>query len=356
MNWEIAKKGIDFLVNRSKDSTDIDISFYGGEPLLEINLVNKCMEYAIEAANGKSISFSLTTNGSLLNEEVAGILLKHNIKVTISLDGPREVHDKSRKFAANGSGTFDTIYDNLKKVTEKYPEFKKRLSFSMVIDPTLQLSCLSDFIASEEEVFSEAAIVSSFITNVYRKDKVKFSQEFVSEWQYCKFKYLLYILGKVSNRNNSQLIRSSYINLFDFICNSNKPFTPLPKEDHHAGPCIPGQIRLFMNTDGDLFPCERVNESSDIMKIGNVDEGFYLDKVEKLLNIGKLTEDSCKNCFAFRNCTVCASMADNGTELSKEVKLSACQNVRYNFEEMLKDACTLKECGLSREMIQVIRG
>ncbi|GGF94578.1 Cys-rich peptide radical SAM maturase CcpM [Paenibacillus albidus] len=356
MNWEVAKKGIDFLIDSSKDSSNINISFYGGEPLIEFELIKKSMEYAIEASDGKIVTFSMTTNGSLLNDEKIEFFSKFNIHLTISLDGPRDIHDKNRKFATNNCGTFETVYNNIKSIELKYPDFKKNIQFSMVIDPSIDLNCLNEFVADEEDFFKETAIMGSIISDHYRKEKVEVNEDFISEWQYNKFKYFLHLFEEIPDKNNSQLMRSSNALLIDFINDSSKSYYPLLEKSHHAGPCIPGQLRLFMNTEGDFFPCERVNENSKIMKIGNVVEGLNVEKVDKLLNVGKITEEECKNCFAFRGCIVCAAMADSGDEeerLSKELKEQACVNARRNFEEMLKDACTLKDLGFRSDMIKV---
>lgn len=358
MDLGTAKKGIDFLINHSKDSSSIDVSFYGGEPLLEFDFIKACMEYATECGEGKVVTFNMTTNGSLLNENMVEKFLEYNIMISISIDGPKEIHDKNRKFAANGCGTFDTVYSNLKALISKYPEFKKRLQFSMVIDPSIQLNCLNEFVATEEELFNETTIMAGLISDMYKKDELKGSREFARDWEYNKFRYYLYLLGKISDKNNSQLMRRSFVSLLDFIPYSQKTFKHLEKADHHTGPCIPGTIRLFMNTAGDFFPCERVSEKSDLMKIGNVDDGFRIDKIRKLLNVGELTKEDCQSCFAFRGCTVCAAMADDVTknDLSKELKLSACQKTRHNFEELLRNACTLQEFGLKSEMVKVKRG
>ncbi|WP_051459426.1 Cys-rich peptide radical SAM maturase CcpM [Paenibacillus zanthoxyli] len=356
MDFATARKGIDFLIAHSKDSKEIDIGFYGGEPLLEIDLITQCMDYAVKAAEGKNVTFSLTTNGSLLNEANVKRLLGYKLRITVSLDGPQEVHDKNRTFASNGCGTFNAVYNNIRRIVEKYPEIKRNLSFSMVIDPTAQFNCLDEFIAGEEEFFNESAVMGSFISNVYRDDQLQFSENFVGEWEYSKFRFLLFVLGKISVANNSQLIRAAYREHFEYISKSHREITPLAKQDHHSGPCVPGQIRLFMSTDANFYPCERVSETSDIMKIGNIEDGFYFDKIEELLNVGKLTEENCKECFAFRNCRICASLSDDGNQLSKETKLKACQDVRFNVDEMLKDVCTLKECGFKKEMIQMTTG
>ena len=103
-----------------------------------------------------------------------------------------------------------------------------------------------------------------------------------------------------------------------------------------SGPCIPGQRRAFITTQGDIFPCERVNENSDIFKIGNIETGFDVEKAKVLLNIGKLTEDDCKNCWVLRHCSLCAGYCDNQGELSGELKRSYCRRVQMNVEHNMK--------------------
>ena len=69
------------------------------------------------------------------------------------------------------------------------------------------------------------------------------------------------------------------------------------KRDHHSGPCVPGIQRLFVDVEGNLYPCERVSEASKAVRMGHIDTGFDIDKARALLNIGKLTEKECKQCF-----------------------------------------------------------
>jgi uncharacterized protein len=82
-----------------------------------------------------------------------------------------------------------------------------------------------------------------------------------------------------------------------------------------------------------------------MMKIGHVDRGFDVEKVRKLLNIGRITTEDCRNCWAFRFCTLCAAAADEITHLSPEKKRNRCAEVRNYVEISFKEYCTLKEFG-----------
>ena len=88
MSWEVAKKSMDFFREHSAQSASVNIGFYGGEPLLEFALLKRCVLYAEEQFSGKTLRFSLTTNGTVFTREVITFFAEHNISIMISLDAP----------------------------------------------------------------------------------------------------------------------------------------------------------------------------------------------------------------------------------------------------------------------------
>lgn len=114
MSFETAKKAIDFFLERSVERLDIFVSFYGGEPLLEFELIKQCVEYINNQAEGKRINYIMITNGTLLSDKVVDYLVENNFALSVSLDGSKE-HDVNRKFV-NGEGSFDTIINNIKRI------------------------------------------------------------------------------------------------------------------------------------------------------------------------------------------------------------------------------------------------
>jgi uncharacterized protein len=349
MDWSMAKKGIDFYYDHSRDANSIMISFYGGEPLLKYELIMQSIEYANQIFEGKDLTYTITTNGSLLTTEMVRVFIDNNVRVSISLDGPPEIHDKSRKFSSNGKGTFEVIRNNINKIIEDIPEFKEKLQFSMVIDAQNSLSCLNEFVINDQ-MFDGSLLLPSAITNISRKEKLYSNDEFTAEWEYIKFLYFLYLFSRVPEKF-SGLYRMAAGSLHNFLKCQNRPIRLLNKVEHHSGPCIPGQLRLFMTADGNFFPCERVSEQSDTFVIGNVTEGFNMDKVLNLLNIGDLTSDDCKKCFAFRHCTICANMAYSDNNLSQSTKAAACKNSKYQFYQILQDVCVLQKFGYRFERL-----
>jgi uncharacterized protein len=109
MKVEIALQEIDDFL--AKSIFPNAISFFGGEPLLAFPLIQEIVHYSEEVAQklGKTLVFGLTTNGTLFNIDILHFLLKHNFRVIISLDGPREVHNLYRKFAFSENSSFDQI-------------------------------------------------------------------------------------------------------------------------------------------------------------------------------------------------------------------------------------------------------
>jgi uncharacterized protein len=350
MSWEIAKQSIDFLIEHSISATNLNIGFYGGEPLMNFDLIKKCMEYAESHITGKEIGYSMTTNGSLLTDEIVEELLKRNFKLTISIDGPKDIQDANRVMV-NGNGTFDIVYNNIVRLCKKYPKLKENLSYSMVFDPKRGFENIEKFVFTEEDLFHNAPILGSIINENFKKEnslKTIWSEEFTEEWEYSKLKYMLFLVGKFSEKYNSKIMRDIFLELIKRMKKTRENYKALGKEDHPAGQCVPGEIRLFINADGIFYPCEKVSETSQIMQIGNLNTGFDFDKIKKLLNIGKLTEDECKKCYAFRHCNICIASADPGNsngKLSRKHKLKACKRAKNGFEMDLKNIVALKKCG-----------
>ncbi len=340
MSLETAIKAIDFLLSHSSEANSLSIGFYGGEPLLEFPLVKEAMEYAMKRVT-KELTFSVTTNGTLLTDEIISYFEKNNVVLLISLDGPKEIHDRNRKFAGGETGTFDKIMNNLMDIRSKHPEYYKKIAFSVVLDPNSDLSCTKNFFSSNELV-KDLYKSPSYVDEVLKKDEIESDGNFEEDLNYECFKLYLSKLGFIDKENISSLVYIRYSELKRFN-NDLKSNPMLSKEWHHSGPCIPGVQRLLVNVNGDLFPCERVSESSDAMKIGNINEGFDLTKASTLLNIGKLSEDNCKNCWAIRFCTICAKLCDDGNQLCAKTKAINCGRVRRMVEETMKDYCTFKE-------------
>jgi len=123
MDLETGKKGIDFVLESSGHRDHCEVDFFGGEPLLNFGLVKALVEYGRKAgaAQGKTIKFTLTTNGVLLNDKIQEFLEQEEISVVLSLDGRPEVHDRMRPYA-DGRGSYAKVTPLIKQFTTKRPE------------------------------------------------------------------------------------------------------------------------------------------------------------------------------------------------------------------------------------------
>lgn len=120
MSFEVAKQAIDFLVENSGSRKNLEIDFFGGEPLMNFEVVKEITAYcrSIEKEKGKNFRFTLTTNGVLLDDEVIDFANKECHNVVLSLDGRKEVHDRLRK-TVNGKGSYDTIVPKFQHFVER---------------------------------------------------------------------------------------------------------------------------------------------------------------------------------------------------------------------------------------------
>lgn len=340
MSLEMAKEAVDFLVEHSMDCQEVNLAFYGGEPLLAFDLIREIIVYAEDSFVGKDLSFSMTTNATLLDEEKLELLMAHHVMLMISLDGPKEIHDQNRHFA-NGQGTFDKVIEKLLMIHDKYPEYLRSISISMVIDPRNDYDSINS-VCETYPFLKEMNINASLIDDMYNCKKNFFSEAYNEESNYHMF---LAFLGEINSEfkvNVSTLATKSIQYILD---QQDDMRGTLQLEDIAApgGPCIPGERRLLVNVTGDFYPCERVSENSEAMKIGNLKEGFNLKKISDLLNIGKLTESQCKQCWAFNHCSLCAKYADNHGKLSGKLKSTYCNSVCRDLEYDLLVMILLKE-------------
>ena len=119
MSYEVGKRAFDFLVEKSGTRRNLEVDFFGGEPLMNWDVVKRLVAYArkIEKEHNKNFRFTLTTNGMLIDDEVIDFLNKEMSNVVLSLDGRREVHDHFRRDYA-GRGSYDKIVPKFKKLVE----------------------------------------------------------------------------------------------------------------------------------------------------------------------------------------------------------------------------------------------
>lgn len=346
MDWSTAKKAIDFFLLHSRDSKEIALGFYGGEPLLQFSLIKRCVAYIEEQVEGKNIRYAITTNGTLLSEEVIEFLVEHNVLLSISLDGSKEEHDKHRKFQS-GKGSFDLIMERLRHLKERFPEYYKDITFMPVISADVELKRVLHFFETDELLKNNTVRYNTVVTTGLKpgmEDKVTYDEEkFNLFYDFEYLKMLLAIIGKIPEEKVSSLVYTAeYEHNRFYGCIDRHDI--LRRNMHHGGPCVPGVARLFVAVNGDFYPCEKVSEDNPEYRIGNLETGFDIREMNTLLNIGNLTRKECQACWNIANCNICASNLPPGDHgLDREKKLSLCEEQKRSVMNYIYDTAVLTE-------------
>ena len=119
MSFEVGKQALDFLMDHSGSRTNLEVDFFGGEPLMNWDVVKQLVEYArsVEKERGKNFRFTLTTNGMLIDDDVIDFANREMSNVVLSLDGRKEIHDRLRVDYA-GNGSYERIVPKFQKLVE----------------------------------------------------------------------------------------------------------------------------------------------------------------------------------------------------------------------------------------------
>lgn len=348
MTWETAKKAIDFFYEHSVDNDSPIISFYGGEPLIAFDLVKQCVLYSEELFFGKNLTFSMTSNSTLFTEEIMNFVADHKFGLMFSIDGPEEIHDINRK-KADGSGSFREAYANMAAIAEIYKQKKvsSPISVNLVINPQNDLDRIIDFYEFDEIKKYNIIVQAVSIDNDLLDKEFTTSDDYISKLRYHYFLALLKELKLVDDLKVAQMAESYAVSSKRKIRRFKNKMDGLPDKSSPGGPCIPGERRMFVTTDGSIYPCERVSEVSKVMKIGNIYDGFDLENAKALLNVASITAEKCKNCYAVTHCAQCAKTADTCNELSAKKRMESCKETFSEFDSLVrwsilqKESCTI---------------
>lgn len=283
MSWEIAKKSLEYLYNYSNNSYEISIYFYGGEPLLNFELIKKIVSYSKEIFRIKNVKYGMTINGSILTKEMVTFFIKHDFHIAISFDGDNNTQNKHRKFAKTGEGTFQTVRENVEIIRQMDEEYFQR---QIVVMP----------VVFDDEDFGD-------VRNYFHSIGINNIAPLNVNLRGIDYKHDLSTIVNGLRLNSTNNIEG----INDISVNFNKIYgdkTKINNTWHHNGPCVAGITRLFVDVYGKFYPCEKICENNAVL-IGDVDNGLNPEKISELLNIGSLSSQRCKSCWAMRFCNLC---------------------------------------------------
>lgn len=286
MSLEVGKKALDFLVANSGNRRNLEVDFFGGEPLMNWDVVKELVKYgrSLEKEHNKLFRFTLTTNGVLLNDEVMEFCNKEMSNVVLSLDGRKEVNDKMRPFR-NGKGSYDLIVPKFQKFAESRNQTnyyvrgtftRNNLDFSKDVEHFADLGF--------EQVSIEPVVGED--TDPYAIQKEDLPQIFEEYDKLAKF----LIEREKSGRG---------FNFFHFMI------------DLEGGPCVSKRLSgcgsgteyLAVTPWGDFYPCHQFVGQEEFL-MGNVDEGITKPEIaEEFRGCSVYSKESCRTCFARFYCS-----------------------------------------------------
>lgn len=337
---ETIDSAIDFLMRNSyRISDDLPrmLSFYGGEPLLFFDKI----KYAVAAMRKVEDSptyLSITTNGVLLEKNVVDYLVENNIKIQVSLDGPKCIHDRYRKTKA-GSETFDIIHRNLSYALNKYPDwYKYSVGFNIAVAPPFDMRMLNDYIKSEDLFRESNRVIRLLMVSLEHQD----ADTPIKRYNYQKAYDSMFEVVKEEYHNGEEWIPlKEKINQFNEMIDK-EPFDPFSKELLLRS-CDIAMHRAYCDVNGELFFCEKVDLENDD-PIGNVFEGLdvcsinrYIDKFNEKRNV------HCSDCWARYICEVCflnLNNFENGCEAAERY----CERMRNTCLYEIQMHTKAKEC------------
>jgi len=296
MPLEIGRQAIDLALTLAKDR--LQISFFGGEPLLEWDLLTTFHQYGAKRAAERGVRpiFALTTNGMMLDDERLAYLRDHDIRIGYSIDGNQQAQDATRPKAGGGS-SYERTVDRLRLALKYLPD----LQTISVIDPE-NVAYLADSVRELLSIGCRRVTLNPNWSADWSDDAVR---EVWAE-QYRE------IAGIYVDRfRANQAVRISFI--------EDKIITRLKSGYAPCDQCDFGQLDFAVSTSGKIYPCERQvgsdGEEEEHMVIGTVAEGFDRRRQSKIRRAVKKIPDECRNCALADRCAnwcPCANLALTG--------------------------------------------
>lgn len=306
----IAKKAIHKYLNECKQFRKSNlffkpiIGFFGGEPLLNFNVIKEAVRFSKDIYKEK-ILYTMTTNAMLLTEEKLDFLVENNFLLVISLNGDRYENDRLRVDIKN-SGSFDRVISNMKRLYEKYPKYyKENVSIAATFDNGTDMIKLREFFNTNELVKEKLTVLSKVIdqhTNWYDRYSIEENKKY--EKEIVELKEIFFKSIKANEPVElflKKLLALPYFNILNRSINQELSEYK-PKIQPYSGACIPGS-KLAVDYNGKLHLCEKINSK---IPIGDVDGWIDYNKISALINrFNSYMSNYCEKCPIQRLCPVC---------------------------------------------------
>ncbi|MCR5053283.1 MAG: thioether cross-link-forming SCIFF peptide maturase [Lachnospiraceae bacterium] len=286
MSLEVGKAALDFLVKNSGVRRNLEVDFFGGEPLLNFGVVKEIVAYGreLEKTHNKKFRFTLTTNGVLLNEEVKEFANREMDNVVLSIDGRKEVHDKMRPFPS-GAPSHDLILPKFKDLAESRGQQRYYVRGTFTHN---NLDFSEDVLHLADEGFKQISVepVVAKDTESYaikKEDLPKLFEEY----------------DKLAAEMAKRIGKENNFNFFHFMI------------DLEGGPCVykrlsgcgSGTEYLAVTPKGELYPCHQFVGNEEFL-MGDVFTGVKNEALrDRFKRCNVYAKETCKDCFARFYCS-----------------------------------------------------
>jgi uncharacterized protein len=352
MPLEVALASVRFFAEHSGATTSPVVSFYGGEPLLRLDLIRTVVGDLRGRPDGDRYKFIIDTNGLALTEEAVELVADASIHLQVSLDGPPAVHDRNRR-TTGGAPTHGRLMAGLERLLRRDPGAARRLSFTATAAPPFDLPAVCEWFVAFP-LFQGLGIEGEPLVRLRFADLEALAPErrpgrpgdrkaAADQLAELRRRYLE-ACGRGERRRLGRALRS----LFEpaLIRLHHRPRQPLPAAVAAAACCLPGQRRLHVRADGSWQPCERLGDN---IRIGHARTGFDAAAVDELFRaMHAAVAGRCPDCWALRLCDLCfAALAPSWSRQDgpPEVPARACESVKRGWEDTLRLYVSLQACG-----------
>jgi len=253
MSWKVARKAVDFLLRESRDEPAVKILYFGGEPMLEFDLIKKVTLYAEAEGRktGKKVRFDMTTNGTLFDEDKTAFLARHRIRFLLSIDGDRSTHDRHRR-SLDGESSYEKITRTLGLMKKYQPWLGARMTahpdtVGRIYDNVLHLASLG---------------INHFL--IGPATGIEWTDRGLDAYRDQMIKVIGWLKEQLAAGRHFRV--STLEENFETMGNRR-----------HVWGCRAGRHSVTVNSRGEIYPCSKmlgVEGLKGILPLGDLDEGI----------------------------------------------------------------------------------
>jgi uncharacterized protein len=340
MSFSTARKAVDFLLANEPGSSDRKaICFYGGEPLLQWQLIERIMDYA-SANSSSALSYHLTTNGLMLrSRDVREMLRRYRVHVMVSIDGPAYIHDLFRR-RRDGGPTHALIEEALNAMLDEDSDYVRDciLVNAVVALPSRLMEAAAYFRDSPLYASAKGDLVRYNGVDTFGDQSLRVELNSMANSLPAQTQVLSPREAFVSGRVHSVAPADRLETLFrmQLVRIAHRRIEPISELLTPTGFCVPGTRKLFVSVDGRFDMCEK---AAGAFPIGDVGTGIDIDLVMDVLQrMHALWSEDCSRCVAQRFCGSCpVSVSDGSGQLDSAAFKRECAMTVTRFQQSLED-------------------